>query len=109
LHVFIIHINKQSYHESTNIGLGLSCIDYCLFEATMKLLRKDCQVDAFDHTILAGASLGYNQDKYVTWPSTWLDHVDLAIKLHNIDHEDCGAYKLFYPDLKDHPKRERNL
>jgi carbonic anhydrase len=95
------------------IGFSLSCIDYRLFEATIELLRQDCQIDAFDHTILAGASLGYNQNKYVTWSSTWLDHVNLAIKLHNIqkivviDHEDCGAYKLFYPDLKDHPKRER--
>lgn len=97
------------------IGLSLSCIDYRLFEATIELLRQDCQVDAFDHTILAGASLGFNQEEYPTWPITWIEHVDLAIKLHSIktivviDHEDCGAYRLFYPHLVDHPKCERAL
>lgn len=95
------------------IGLCLSCIDYRFFDSTLKLLERDCNVDAFDHTVLAGASLGYNQSKYVTWSAMWLDHINIAIKLHNIkkivviDHEDCGAYKLFYPDLKEHPKRER--
>jgi len=97
------------------IGLSLSCIDYRLFEATIRLLQQDCQIDAFDHTILAGASLGFNQYEYESWPITWLEHVNLAIKLHDIkkivviDHEDCGAYKLFYPCLKDHPECERNL
>lgn len=99
--------------NTRNIGLSLSCIDYRFFEDTIRLLGKDCQIDAFDHTILAGASLGYNQHDYVTWPITWRDQVDLAIKLHKIqkivviDHEDCGAYKLFYPDLKYHPEREK--
>ena len=97
------------------IGLSLSCIDYRLFDATIELLRKDCQVDGFDHTILAGASLGYNQHDYKTWQRTWLDHVDLALKLHNIkvilviDHQDCGFYKAIYKNAKDCEKCERAL
>ena len=60
----------------------------------------------YDQFILAGASLGANQDEYNDWPSTWLKHLDLAIMLHNIkeviviDHEKCGAYRLFYPEMK---------
>ena len=99
--------------KKKEIGLALSCIDYRLFDSTIELLREDCCVDAFDHTILAGASLGYNQTEYTCWPNTFIEHVDLAIKLHKItkivviDHEDCGAYKLFYPDLERHHHRER--
>lgn len=96
------------------IGLALSCIDYRLFDATIELLKKQCCVDAFDHTILAGASLGYNQHEYKCWPKTFIDHVKLAIELHHIkkivviDHEDCGAYKLFYPKLEHKPECERH-
>lgn len=99
--------------KKKEIGLALSCIDYRLFDATVEFLKKDCCVDAFDHTILAGASLGFNQDEFCCWPITFNKHVELAIELHNIkkivviDHEDCGAYKLFYPELHKHPKRER--
>ena len=97
------------------IGLSLSCIDYRLFPQTIALLQEECCVDRFDHTILPGASLGYNQDKYECWKPTFLDQVDLAIQLHDIqmivvvDHKDCGAYHLFYPDSTDHPHYERKL
>lgn len=98
---------------SNEIGLALSCIDYRLFDATVEFLKENCCVDAFDHTILAGASLGFNQHKFHHWKPTFLEHVDLAIKLHHIkkitviDHEDCGAYHKFYPDTKDDYDLER--
>jgi carbonic anhydrase len=100
-------------NKPKEIGLALSCIDYRLFDATIELLKKSCCVDAFDHFILAGASLGFNQDEYKNWPPALINHIDLAIQLHHIkkivviDHEDCGAYKLFYPCLKHHPHKER--
>jgi len=69
--------NKEDKEDKAHkeLGLALSCIDYRLFDATIELLKKDCQVDAFDHTILAGASLGYNQKIYPTWDKTFIDHV----------------------------------
>jgi len=97
------------------LGLALSCIDYRLFDATIELLKKDCCVDAFDHVVLAGASLGYNQNDYTFWKKMFIDHVELALKLHNIekivviDHEDCGAYKLIYPHVEDCRKCEKKL
>jgi hypothetical protein len=99
---------------SKGIGLALSCIDYRLFDSTVDLLKDRSCVSAFDQTILAGASLGYNQHKYHHWKPTFLNHVDLAIKLHDIkkivviDHDDCGAYHLFYPDTKDDLDLERH-
>lgn len=52
--------------------------------------------------ILAGASLGYNQNVYSAWTKTLDNHIELAKKLHDIkeiiviDHMSCGAYKIFY-------------
>jgi carbonic anhydrase len=56
--------------------------------------------DKYDHVVLAGASLGAITDKYPAWNKTFWEHLDIAIKLHNIhsvivmDHRDCGAYKV---------------
>lgn len=104
--------SKSKNIKDKEIGLCLSCIDYRLFDATVEFLKKDCCVDSFDHTILAGASLGFNQDEFCCWSVTFTKHVELAIELHKIkklvviDHEDCGAYRLLYPDLVCHPGRE---
>lgn len=103
--------------SSKRIGLALSCMDYRLFDKTVELLHHDCDVDGFDYHVLAGGSLGYNQNKYECWHTSYLDHVDLAIKLHDIqtivvvDHMDCGAYKLLYPELnlQDNPILEKRL
>jgi len=68
---------------------------------------------SYDQFILAGASLGYNQTKYPEWPGLFRTHVDLAEQLHGIkeiiciDHDKCGAYKLFYGELT--PEREKEL
>jgi hypothetical protein len=95
------------------IGLALSCVDHRLLDSTIDLLKNICMVDAFDHVILAGASFGYNQTVCPHWKLTFLDHIDLALKLHNIthiviiDHEDCNEYKLNYPLLHISPQYER--
>jgi len=67
----------------------------------------------YDQFVLAGASLGYNQSKFADWGDLFRKHVELAEKLHGvkeiivIDHDKCGAYKLFYGDLT--PEKERQL
>lgn len=104
----------NNFQEEKEIGLVLSCIDYRLFDATLQLLRNDVRVDAFDHTILPGASLGFNQNNHLYWKQTLIDQINIAIKLHNIkkivvvDHEDCGAYKLAYKNLINYPEYERS-
>uniref|UniRef100_A0A6C0CBR2 Carbonic anhydrase n=1 Tax=viral metagenome TaxID=1070528 RepID=A0A6C0CBR2_9ZZZZ len=95
--------------------LVLSCIDYRLIDNTMKFLESACHTNNFDFTTLAGASLGFNQNKYGCWNQTFIQHVELAIQLHKInkiiviDHMDCGAYKLFYPGIEDNSHEERSL
>ncbi len=58
--------------------------------------------DTFDHAILAGASLGLFSGVYPNWATTFWDHLEVSIALHQIrtvyilDHRDCGAYREFY-------------
>jgi carbonic anhydrase len=81
-------------------ALLLSCIDYRLINETEAYMAGRGLRDKYDHVILAGASLGVQTDKYPAWGQTFYDHVDVAIKLHNIhkvivlDHRDCGAYRV---------------
>lgn len=81
------------------IGLVLSCIDYRFVNKTNAFLKKEYKYVQFDTFNLAGSSLGYNKNAH--WRRTFLHHIKLAIELHNItkiiiiDHENCGAYKLY--------------
>src|SRR4051812_40499785 len=65
----------------------------------------------YDQTILAGASLGFCQDKYPHWGQTLLDHMEIGKDLHHfrevifIDHLDCGAYKKIFPEIKKRTKK----
>ena len=60
----------------------------------------------YDLFTLAGASLGVLQNKYHAWSESFMDHIQLAIDLHDIkeiwcfDHLDCGMYKATL-DLKE--------
>jgi len=80
--------------------LVLSCIDPRFTERLAYHLIHNKQVHAdYDLFTLAGASLGVIQHDYPNWKPTFLDHVKLAIALHDIkeiwcfDHLDCGMYK----------------
>jgi carbonic anhydrase len=81
-------------------ALMLSCMDYRLVDDLAKFMEAEGLKDNYDHVVLAGASLGAVSDKFKDWHDTFWQHLDVAIKLHNIheviviDHRDCGAYKL---------------
>lgn len=81
-------------------ALLLSCMDFRLMDDIERYMSGRKLRDKYDHIVLAGASLGAVTDKYPAWSKTFWEHVDIAIKLHNIhtvivmDHRDCGAYKV---------------
>ncbi|MBE7526270.1 carbonic anhydrase [Nitrosomonas sp.] len=81
-------------------ALLLSCMDYRLVDDIERYMSDRGMRNKYDHVILAGASLGAITDKYPEWNKTFWEHLDIAIKLHNIhtvmvmDHRDCGAYKV---------------
>ena len=81
-------------------ALLLSCMDFRLMDDIERYMSGRGLRDKYDHIVLAGASLGALTDKYPAWNKTFWEHLDIAIKLHNIhavivmDHRDCGAYKV---------------
>lgn len=85
-------------------ALLLSCMDYRLVDDTEKYMSDRGMRDKYDHVVLAGASLGALTVEYPSWNKTFWEHLDIAIKLHNIhtiilmDHRDCGAYKVILGD-----------
>ncbi len=74
--------------------LVLSCIDSRFVESMTYNLSKSKIHNDFDLITMAGASLGA-----LTWRQMFLDHVEIAMSLHNIkevysiEHIDCGMYK----------------
>jgi carbonic anhydrase len=98
-------------------ALLLSCIDYRLIDETEAYMAGRGLKNKYDQIILAGASLGAHNDKFPAWGETFAEHVDVAIKLHNIhkviimDHRDCGAYKVIlgHQDLAKERDKETKI
>lgn len=103
----------EATHKAT--AMVLSCIDYRFIQTGIDFLETTILDDKFDFTTLAGASLGYNQSKFKHWGQTFEDLTKLAIQLHDIteviviDHMDCGAYAMFYPDIIKNSNQEQDL
>jgi carbonic anhydrase len=97
-------------------ALVLSCMDYRLMDDVETFMGKRGMRNKYDHIVLAGASLGAVQDRYPAWSKTFWEHLDIALKLHNvhtvviIDHRDCGAYKVILgEDLAKDRDRETEV
>ena len=69
----------------------------------------------YDQFILAGCSLAFVNEKFKLWRKTARDHLDLSIKLHKIieviciEHDQCGAYKMIYPDMKPGEEKQHHI
>lgn len=92
-------------HEAE--AMALSCIDWRLIDATIEDLEKGA-ANPFDYTALPGASLFVvNPSDHPEFKKTYYDIAAIAIDLHNIkgfvvvEHYDCGAYKIAYPEYVD--------
>jgi hypothetical protein len=97
-----------AYAAGNADALLLTCMDYRLMDDVERYMSGRGLRDKYDHVVLAGAALGAVTDKYPAWNQTFWDHLEIALKLHNvhrvivIDHRDCGAYKvLLEVDHKD--------
>lgn len=101
---------RDRLSEKTAQALVLSCMDFRFVNDTVVFLNKTHK-DDYNKFSLAGASLGYNQDKFKEWGTTFDKHIELSKDLHNIneivvvDHMDCGAYRILY-DSPDMSKEE---
>ncbi|WP_145092711.1 hypothetical protein [Anatilimnocola aggregata] len=85
-------------------------MDLRLLDETVRWMELQKLTNAYDHAIMAGASLGAlggpegpisPATGFESWHKTFLKHLELAHKLHHIkqvyvlEHRDCGAYKEF--------------
>ncbi len=83
-------------------AMVLACMDFRLIDDEVYFFNRKGYTNNYDKFILAGASLGYNQDTFPAWGETFDKHIQLAIDLHHIDeiivmdHMGCGAYKILY-------------
>lgn len=94
-------------------ALLLTCMDFRLVDAVHRYMVGRGLTGAYDHVILAGASLGALTHSYPAWSVTFRNHVSLAVELHGIrrvlllDHRDCMAYRrIFARDLAADPDDE---
>ncbi len=108
------NILRDRLSEKTAKTLVLSCMDFRFVNDTIGFLNKDYN-DSYNKFSLAGASLGYNQENFSEWGTTFDKHIELSKKLHNIeeiivvDHMDCGAYKILYEQSEMTKKKEYQL
>ena len=94
-------------------AIMLSCMDYRLVDDLVNFMEAHDYHDAYDHVVLAGASLGVVHEAFAEWHEVFWKHVELAKELHSvtevivIDHRDCGAYRLALgAEMVDTPDKE---
>lgn len=104
--------------------LVLSCVDYRLLDDLVRFLDHDNLGNRYYHVTFAGAALGLTGHVYGDlepsqpppaafdlWRQTFIDHFRATVALtegkltdvYIVQHEDCGAFKLFVKGFKDLP------
>jgi hypothetical protein len=82
-------------------------MDFRLIDDVVRFMDASGYNNNYDQFILAGASLGFTQQTFPHWGDTLMDHMGIGKDLHDfreiiiIDHLDCGAYRKFYPEIKN--------
>jgi carbonic anhydrase len=106
---------RDRLSEKTAKAMVLSCMDFRFVNDKVNFLNKIGYKDDYSKFVLAGSSLGYNQDTFPEWSKSFDKHVELAKDLHNIDevivvdHMDCGAYRILYDNPSMSKKEEYKL
>jgi hypothetical protein len=58
-------------------------MDFRLIDDEVRFMDKLGYNNNYDQFILAGASLGFTQDKYSNWGDTLIEHMKIGHSLHN--------------------------
>src|SRR5436305_4790010 len=64
-------------------ALLLNCTDYRLTGATEHYMAEHGMAGKYDQIVLAGAALGAKNEKLPAWGTTFWEHVQVAIDVHN--------------------------
>ena len=106
---------RDRLSEKTAKAMVLSCMDFRFVNDKVNFLNQIGYKDDYSKFVLAGSSLGYNQDTFPEWSKSFDKHVELAKDLHNIDevivvdHMDCGAYRILYDNPSMSKEEEYKL
>jgi hypothetical protein len=82
-------------------------MDFRLIDDIFNFMEASDYNNNYDQFILAGSTLGFTQTKFPHWGQSLTDHMSIRQDLHSfreimfIDHLDCGAFKKFYPTIKN--------
>ena len=97
-------------HEAK--AMVFSCMDFRLLDDIVEFMNDTGYNNNYDQFILAGCSLSFINDKFMSWRNTATEHLDLAMNLHKIreviciEHQQCGAYKMCYSDINTDNEKE---
>ncbi len=61
----------------------VACMDFRLVDDVTHFMDKIGHNNNYDQFVLAGASLGFTQDKYPEWGKSLLDHMSIGQSLHH--------------------------
>lgn len=106
---------RDRLSEKTAKAMVLSCMDFRFVNDKVNFLNKIGYKDDYSKFVLAGSSLGYNQDTFPEWGKSFDKHIELANDLHKIDevivvdHMDCGAYRILYDNPSMSKEEEYKL
>lgn len=62
---------------------AVACMDFRLVDDTVRFMDSIGLNNNYDEFVLAGASLGFTQEKYPSWGQACLDHMSIGMSLHN--------------------------
>lgn len=77
-----IKTQDQTTAHSANCFV-VACMDFRLVDDVTHFMDKIGHNNNYDQFVLAGASLGFTQDKYPEWGKSLLDHMSIGQSLHN--------------------------
>ncbi len=77
-----IPTQDQTSAHSANCFV-VACMDFRLVDDVTHFMDKIGHNNNYDQFVLAGASLGFTQDKYPEWGKSLLDHMSIGQSLHN--------------------------
>ena len=106
---------RDRLSEKTAKAMVLSCMDFRFVTDKVNFLNNIGYKDDYSKFVLAGSSLGYNQDDFPEWSKSFDKHIELAMDLHKIDevivvdHMDCGAYRILYDNQSMSKEEEYKL
>ncbi len=107
--------NFRPYPPPRKNVLLLSCMDLRLIDDLVPFMEGDNLTNRYDQLVFAGSALGVIQQDHQSWYDVFFQHLDIAVKLHEIqdvyimEHRHCGAYAKFLGKKGEYGDSAREL